>query len=272
MRTIGIELEFGDEKFIDKHINNECLKDIILSSIRSQLKDDSIQLRKRSSKSDWAFKKDHCGYEITTPVFLSSLSGTKIIPNVSQYIYNQLNPKMFNFGNCGVHVHLGVEDLSTDDLYNLYKVFYRFEPVIMNMFHKKRKESAYIDFLRKDLEINILLNKQKLLKKSIGENFKKHRLAVNVRQKGNLYERIEVRYCPGTMSYEIIFRWIQFLLTMIEISKYRRIMDEDLTKRQNIVKLIDFLTKSDIETPWLRDQLDDLILWIKYRMKNRNSF
>jgi hypothetical protein len=271
MRLIGIELEFSDEKLFNRGMDKDRIHTDIRSIVRNELDDQNIIFRDKSSLSEWSFQKDHCGYEITTPAFKDNLHDLTLYTDISQAIHDQYGQKLFLFNNCGLHVHLSIKDLNLTNLYNMYKLFYLFEPVILKLFKAERQKSPYVTQLRSEFQPSSFTDPKRFLLKTIMKNFDKHELAVNVRLNNKEYERIEVRYWPGTFNGETIFYWIQLLLTLIEISISIEIESELLLTKPSFDDLYALINSQKLKIKWLSERKPNLIQWIEYRKNNRNK-
>ena len=275
-RTIGVEFEFGDRHLIQ----SDTVKEILKESIKENFNKKRITLKEgiRGNKKYWSFyDQETCGYEFRTPCLFSDLNTITNISKTAQHFYDKIGHDHISFTDCGLHVHLGIDDFSKKELFNLYKIFYMFENCIFELLKKERKKNICVVPLKKGVNIkSLILEKDEFEYNPYNLNkntkLKKHELAVNIRSSSKKRaEHIEVRYCHGTLNYETIYNWILFLLFIVETCKENYISTTEIVKRKNIEDLISYIKKAEISNHFISTKRKQIIKWVGYRIKNREK-
>jgi len=119
--------------------------------------------------------------------------------------------------DCGFHVHIGVGDLTDNQIINVVSFLRVFEPLIYSMLPNSRQSGTWSQ------RLEYSLNHLNTFKKDIPA-YKRH-IATKCRYYGiNLasirkHGTLEFRYHAGTLNPEKMINWIKLLLRIVEYQK-----------------------------------------------------
>jgi hypothetical protein len=269
MRTIGIEFEFGSENFFYRKKRLETLDDahvFFTPFFSKELNNQNFSFKKTSSKLDWALKTDSCGYEITTPAIPCTYEDICKVSFVMENFMMNVGKHLFNFSDCGLHVHISINDFTKSEIEKLFLIFYVNECLIMSLFNKNRSKSPYLKLLTNEICINDINLKNKGFKQLVTDHDNHYRqlTGINLRIVKNKIDRIEVRYCPGTLSSKTIRCWSEFLCILVELSKN--------SSKEEILNnsIFDLYVMNKQKEWWFNIQ--EIGEWVDKRKKYRNSY
>lgn len=186
-----------------------------LRSIALYLKDNGINAnfahRPVTSVDGWKVTTDSsCGFEIVSPV----LSGEKGLNEVKKVVKLLKAIAKVN-AKCGLHVHIGAQNMTPWDIRNIYVRYARAEFIIDGLMPKSRQESnnhaclslddqTIFYWLLKYTESQLTLDKLIAHQESRYCKLNLHALRV--------HGTIEYRHHGGTLNHNRVINWIKFCL------------------------------------------------------------
>ncbi len=237
MRTFGIEIEFVCTSYIS------LIQEFSKNNINILYVDD---YKKSIKYSEWILVKETTvgldGYELVSPILtLDNLKDIRTIFSIletSKFV--SLNDK------CGLHVHVDVSDHNLVNMINIIKEYWLREKEINKLLINPRHNNFYCVSSEKDIkryESYRRLFKKDLTKFSrqeiegfIFKHFPSKNRRVSLVTITSL-NTIEFRQHEGTFDYLRVFKWIGFLLTLLEntLNTYhnQEIKINDSTREKN---------------------------------------
>lgn len=167
----------------------------------------------------WNVKDEHCGSEIVSPI-LRGYTGLMAIRTQLGLLHETLvdsGDNIVGFEDCGLHVHVDIQNFVVGDLKRLLALASKFDDVIFSLMPERRRENDYCDHLNyTDDEIdscNTLREFQALQgnEKYFGTNIMSF-------QK---YGTVEFRYAAATFDWRIIYSLVSLYLRMVSFAKSR---------------------------------------------------
>jgi hypothetical protein len=173
-----------------------------------------------SNGQTWDVKSDSsCGWEVASPAMTMDDEGEcRELQIVTQKIA-ALRP-MIN-RSCGLHVHVEVLDFEWRDLRNLVTLWARYEPFLYELCPPSRRANHYCGPIRKATwdapDAGHWTRFESVLNTNTEQSVRglpQPRGALNLAHFWGSH-RVEFRLGAGTIQYEKIARWVQFLLSFV---------------------------------------------------------
>ena len=213
-RSFGIEVEFISELSRDDLVDS---MNTILNEVNS-----GMRIREAyysDSSNEWRIKDDGSlsgsgwGAELVSPI-LYGIEGVEQL----EIMLKVLNSHDVSINvSCGLHVHLGAQDLTYHEIISVMDRYSEFEPQVdMIMAESRRGDNAhyarpigagYIGRLKRNAK-----SKSRLA--YAGDRYRKVNLE-SLSKHGTL----EFRHHSGTSNFEKIVSWLSFLMTFVEVSR-----------------------------------------------------
>ena len=264
-RRFGVELEFSG-----RSIEMNTMRIHLDAAIQEH--DPNHRVSDIESFRLWTLKGEHCGLEITTPVFEASQVTFDVIHDVLDYLRHQFRGTRSIRRDCGFHVHVDIQEFTLDQIRMLCRVFHSFEGVLLQLQPPSRRENSYCARLNRhntnwirqfdpdDPEQRYNQDGSFIYDHSSGLNF------------GRFSDRgtIEIRYAAGTIHGIKAIGWIRTLLMLIEISKFLEPTTE-LSPTESIDDLKDFIRANNTGCKWLERLKNRCCKWITFRHQKINS-
>jgi len=167
-----------------------------------------------SNSSAWECKTDSsCGIELASPV----LSGPSQLKIAAEVLIALENKNRFNISeNCGQHVHVEINDFSTEQAGILAAYWMKIEQFIMNGTPEHRRTNDYCKMLTKN-NSNILAN-HSYSPENVLRDMANGRHAINFQNRTNR-GTVEFRFGEMTFNSEVIKNRVRFLIWFVEICK-----------------------------------------------------
>lgn len=232
----GIEFEFTDR------LQEGPLEEAITIALQPF----GHELVRSESPDTWTFKTDStCGWEFTTPI-LKGLEALVELGTIMKSIQSRFVGRNLVDQRCGIHVHLGVEDVTRRQLKTLFLTFQKIEPFLFKMVPNSRGRSSYCESL----------GHYRYEDEDDGYFPTDHSTAVNLADwshRGSL----EVRYAPGSCNERKVTGWISLIQGVI-----RKALDDGAPGNEisNLETFLSWIGEGD-ETDWDRK----VVAWIKDR-------
>lgn len=171
-------------------------------------------------RKGWMHHPEHCGSEVVSPI-LKGYAGMmemrrqiKALNKVDATSLGNHN-KLLSFENCGLHVHVDVQDFTLGDAKRLLLIASRFDSVIYLLMDPCRRGNKYCNQCNYDedrIEAISNLNELQTIQK-------------NQRYSGvNFYAfpkhgTVEFRYAMGTFHWPTIYSLVSMYLRMVALAK-----------------------------------------------------
>jgi hypothetical protein len=198
--------------------------------LESTLQNGSVEKYVRH-KQGWKNHQEHCGSEVVSPI-LSGYAGMlelrrqiKALNKADAYTVGK--DKLLSFENCGLHVHVDVQDFTLGDAKRLLLIASRFDPIIYMLMDPCRRTNKYCNHCDYDEEriaaITNLAELQQIQKNQrySGVNFwafPKH-------------GTVEFRYAMGTFHWPTIYGLVAMYLRMVALAKSMKPIPEQVKGR-----------------------------------------
>ncbi len=263
-RQFGIELEFNSSRI-----------DLSLSQIRRELTS-IVQAENHSISGTefddvWTIKTDHCGYEFTSPALVASrLNFTKVknivngLKRICRESRRENIPSHQNVCSpqCGMHVHVDIDDLNFNQITNLVNIFRTYENAILSIQAPSRSNNNFVQLLQ-SVNIRALLERQTSVA-DITEALRNHYCAVSF-QRYNERKTIEIRYASSTVSSRKVINWVQLLVFFVEVAKNAE-TDIQYQPNKTTDDLKEFIINNQSNS-WLDRRRESLSAWIERRVE-----
>ena len=210
-RTFGVEIEFVGNKF---DVANS-LQELGIAC--------EVETYNHVTKRHWKIVTDASvrdGWELVSPI-LSGKDGLEELKIVCEGLQNagaRINR------TCGLHVHHGARDFTTDTFKNLIKIYQRFESVIDTLVSESRRGSnnCYCKSVNNDLYRNALkrTGTPGALVSYVCDRYHKLNLQSYV-----THGTVEFRQHQGTVEFEKISNWVKLTQAMVERALARPVKD-----------------------------------------------
>ena len=264
-RRFGVELEFSGQ-----NVNIGTMRTHLNAAVQEH--DPNHQVSDMESFRLWTLKGEHCGMEITTPVFEANQSTFDIIHDIVDYLRRQLHGNRMIRRDCGLHVHVDIQEFTTSQIRMLCKVFHSFEGALIQLQPHSRRENSYCARLNR-FDTNWINqfnpdNPEQRYNRD-GSFIYDHSSGLNF---GRFSDRgtIEIRYAAGTIRGIKVIGWIRTLLMLIEISKSIEPTTE-LSQTESVDDLKDFIRANDTGCKWLERLKTRCCRWNTSRHQEINS-
>lgn len=277
-RTFGVELEVNtDDRFNLKSIVKPAVKDrqIVVTGWDQS-----------SNNNYWHIKSDStCGYigkhrDYGSEVVSFKAVGWKDLNEITLVAKTLQEAKVDINENCGLHVHVGIEDFSDNDVGILLARWMKIENIFCQMLPSHRIDNLHCKLwskkklYRKNKRYTALeiwqLGKPKNLAPS---GNKDKRMAINFvnYQTACLYggnrKTVELRLPEGTVSPEDVASWVRLFVNFVDVSKTSPM---PLSLRQ-VSNLNTFYEYFGLNETTLSRGLYNTRLWILKRMNKFGS-
>jgi hypothetical protein len=221
-RFFGVEMEMTSTSTESVSISERDLKGAIRSVPGARLNDREAGYF-HSTGETWDVKTDaSCGWEISTPKLkLDENAHNAELKGVCEALA-RLRPNVNR--TCGLHVTVDVSDFSWRDMRNLVVLWARYEPYVFELCPPTRRANQYCKPIRKARwadpsgahwsAIERLIQAPDRTPRGATETEAFPRGALNLRGWWS-GKRVEFRLQAGTINYEKIRRWTQFVLSFV---------------------------------------------------------
>jgi hypothetical protein len=213
IRTIGVELEVIPKKdypllkastYLKKELHSKKYKGIRY--------DDLVILKEDGSLTSG-------GIEINSTIFDTSKNKIEVLKD----IINIINKYFTTDRSCGLHIHLGSNDLTELETKRIIYLYQKLEPILKYFVSKNRIGNRYCKKLVKR-------NKEHLKNSSLYSIIGRDRYkAVNFTAM-NKYGTIEIRLMDGNTSSDRIIEWILFHKRIIDYARQNTTLLDDLNR------------------------------------------
>ncbi len=230
--TYGVEIECYNVRRVDL-INKLREYDIVCTDECYNHRDHTDGVYK--CVSDASIQGSNAN-EIVTPV-LKDLDSLKIVCKALGEVGAKVNK------SCGLHVHIGAQNLTIDNIKNVCENYQVLETFIDSFMPASRRENFYCKSLR-DIDLNGVDDKLSLIRAFRGDRY--HKVNVTALDRHNT---IEFRQHSGTTDFKKISNWIKFLSALVRYSRDNGLLPttaEDSAKN-TILNLLDEDTRRYFE-------------------------
>lgn len=244
-RTVGFELE----------ISNTNLT-ISFSELEEKIKEIARQHNQQAGRTEsarhWTIKTDaSCGYELTSPAIEANpqnfQQAARIIDGVRELLQRQSAIRK----TCGFHVHIDVQDYTTNDQHrSLINLFRCYEGSLLELQPRSRRQNDYVRLLSNIRGLDGISDIPR------NSYMQEHYTAVNYRSY-SARKTIEIRYGAGTLKSDKIFNWIKLLLVLVEAAKNKSYMYLPC----NFQGMVEFVRMTQTST-FVDETRNDLVNWI----------
>jgi hypothetical protein len=167
--------------------------------------------------SQWVLKSDRsCGIELCSPVS-NRLYGLNQICEVIGALNR--DPRILIDKRCSLHVHVNVEDCSSEEVASILAYWIKSEPVFIDLLPNHRKLSRYFQFIGACSVVSHAFGNYLILERLLGEQ---KYMTINTYHKyhGNR-QTIEFRIMghEGCKSVEVARNWMVLVLHFVEQAK-----------------------------------------------------
>ena len=186
------------------------------------------------ARKGWIHHYEHCGAELKSP----PLVGYAGLLEVRRQIKNiWSNASKIYFSECGLHVHVDIQDFTLLNLKRLMVLMSKNDDVMFSIMDSTRNNNTYCRRMygKKEGDIwsaNSLSQVQEL------SNVRYYALNTYAFSK---HGTIEFRYCHGTLDWRIIYSIISFYLHIVAFAK----TEIQISSKDNI----DFFVKKVVQDP-----------------------
>jgi hypothetical protein len=232
-RKFGVELEMNDVTVENVNLTSREVRDAVVRGVRlAGQQDNRVSARGagyfHSDGGTWDVKTDgSCGYlsshgwEVASPaMFIDENGECDELKQVCEALKG-LRPRIDR--SCGLHVSVDTPDYTWQDLRNLIVLWVRYEPFVFEMCPPSRRANLYCPAWRRSVwtgsDSYEWRNVQRLIEARTEAVFRQH--AVDT-PRGSLNvahwfrnRRIEFRLGAGTVQYEKVIRFAQFLVSFV---------------------------------------------------------
>jgi hypothetical protein len=234
-RKFGVEMEMNDVSVERVAITERALRGAIVDGVTSigghaNRVSDRAAGYYHSSGQTWDVKTDaSCGYngrtgwEVASPAMLMDDEGECEELRAVARKLSGLRPRIDR--SCGLHVHVEVRDFDWKDLRNLMVLWSRYEPFAFELCPPSRRTNHFCPPFRKTewagQNGGYWTRIEPTFNATNEAEFR--RVLAGATPRGSLNiahfwtgKRVEFRLGAGTVNYEKIARWVQFLLSFVQ--------------------------------------------------------
>lgn len=212
--NFGVEIEFYTNEYMPTGVIDDLL-------FETNIKEWEIK-----TDSSCGRRKDESGLELVSPI-LSGEDGFNQIKESVKFIKG-IGGKINN--HCGLHVHIGAEDLSTKRIYDIVKRYHENEHYIdsfmamsrrknNNLYCKSTYDSFDYQFLSGEFDPDKFINVSDLVRHQ-GSRYCKVNLHAY-----RLHGTIEFRQHGSTLSSKRIIMWVRFLQEFVKYTTADNVQD-----------------------------------------------
>jgi len=214
-RTLGLEFEF----------TRSVSQEVLAGAVRYALPDispDLIGIRDWEHNNDnreWLVKRDgSCGWEVITPRLdgtQQSLDDACAVLEACRKVGAQVSPR------CGVHIHLGTQEISESRVGRIVAHWVRFEGMIFWSLPRKRRANQFCMSISRsgDFRPGRTYNSGDLIQACGSDRYR----ALNIRPWQEGHNRIEYRPIEATLDPTTVWNWAAFLMYFTERACHRDI-------------------------------------------------
>lgn len=160
----------------------------------------------------WNSHEEHCGSEIVSPILVGR-NGIFQIRECLRSIWDAF--KSIVFDDCGMHVHVDIQDFTLGNIKNLLRLGTRFDEIIYSIMDPSRYENTYCHHLDyDDSAIDSCRTIQHLYDLQDGERY----YGINIMAFGK-HGTVEFRYARGTADWAVIYSLVSMYLRMVQYSR-----------------------------------------------------
>lgn len=160
----------------------------------------------------WNSHEEHCGTEIVSPVLVGH-RGIFQVRECLRRIWER--HQSIEFEDCGMHVHVDIQDFTLGNIKNLLRIGSRFDEVIFSIMDPARYDNNYCrHILYSEEEIQKCRTIQDLF--SLQEDERYYGINLLAFQK---HGTVEFRYAMGTADWQIIYALLSLYLRMVVAAK-----------------------------------------------------
>lgn len=165
---------------------------------------------------DWSIKEEHCGTELISPV-LSGYEGLIIVRAQMKKLYESFD--IMSFDDCGLHVHVDIQNFTLGNLKKLLLIGSRFDDVIFSLMRPERRDNQFcahshyteseIRECRSMRDIYALQGSDPVEGRYVGLNtwaWKRH-------------GTVEFRYAAGCTDWRLIYAYVTMYMRMVSFAK-----------------------------------------------------
>jgi hypothetical protein len=222
-RKFGVEMELNSTTVESVHLGQATITTAVRNALtaigsRHEARQGGYF---RSNGQSWDIKTDaSCGWEVASPALMLNEAGDNAELKAVTEKLASLQPRIDR--SCGLHVHVEVLDFDWRDLRNLVALWARYEPFVFELCPPSRRTNqTYCAPIRKSMwdapdaghwtRFESILNTNT---QAAVQGMPQPRGALNLAHFWPSH-RIEFRLGAGTVQYEKIARWVQFLLSFV---------------------------------------------------------
>lgn len=264
-RRFGMEFEFSG-------------RDITISTMRQHLNtaveehDPTHRVSEIESFRLWTLKSEHCGMEITSPVFEANQTSFDIIRDVIDHLRTNFRGSRTIRQDCGLHVHVDIQEFTLEQIRNLCKTFHSFEGALLQLQPNSRRRNSYctrLDQFNTDWINNFDPDNLEQRYDRDGNFIYDHSSGINFCRFSDR-GTIEIRYGAGTIRGMKAIGWLRTLLMLVEISKSIN-SSVELSPTESIDDLKDFIRGNSTGCKWLENLKTRCCRWITTRHQQLNT-
>jgi len=263
MRLVGAELEFNRSA----NRNLDQMQRIVHDIAQRQ----GMQCVSNEVDIHWTMKTDHCGYELTTPAFVANnenfMKIHQIVEDLRREVFYRYNVAS-QPSETGLHVHIDIRDLNSDQIKNLINLFRTFEPALQDIQHPRRRENSWCRTLHSYFEGREGATHRERLETLSTSNINllhDHYAAMNFgryNETQNGRKTIEIRYSAASVRGRKVINWMQVLTFLVEASKV--VENYQYNTCGSLEDLAEFMMSIETGT-WLDRRRRNLIAWMNRR-------
>ena len=263
MRLVGAELEFGRSA-------NQSL-DQMQRIVHDITQRQGMQCVSNEVDTHWTMKTDHCGYELTTPAFVANnvnfMKIYQIVEDLRREVFYRHNVAS-QPSETGLHVHVDIRDLNSDQIKNLINLFRTFEPALQDIQHPRRRENSWCQTLHSYFngrEGQLVRERLERLNSNDVNILRDHQQALNFGRYGSYgsdRKTIEIRYGAASVRGRKVINWMQVLTFLVEASKV--VENYQYNTCGSLEDLAEFMMSIETGT-WLDRRRRNLIAWMNRR-------
>ncbi len=167
----------------------------------------------------WDVKDEHCGSEMISPI-LYGYKGLLAIRRQLKAICATLSDEgddVVEFDDCGLHVHVDIQNYTVGDIKRLLAMASKFDEVIFGLMPARRRENNYCRHVHyTDDEIDSCRTLRDFQNLQGSEKY----YGTNI-MSFQRYGTVEFRYAAATFDWRIIYSLVSFYLRLVSFAKSR---------------------------------------------------
>jgi hypothetical protein len=160
----------------------------------------------------WKSHGEHCGIEVVSPVLVGR-RGIFQVREVLRRIWEA--HESIEFDDCGMHVHIDIQDFTLGNIKNLLRMGVRFDEVIFSLMDPARYDNDYCKHLDyTDEQINHCKSIESLF--DLQDNQRYYGINLLAFEK---HGTVEFRYAMGTADWQVIYPLLSLYMRMVAAAK-----------------------------------------------------